>query len=699
MNHEMNEINQFDRPVDFSSFGLDSHDPMYSSTEKDRAAVGNPPEHLDLENWESKAAKREAGAANTSTTQQWIKQFSSYNDDYSRSIAKDKDGNLYLTGSTDGNLAGMAGESGYDAWVAKYDSNGDRLWIKQFGSFRDDYSNALATDNNGNVYLTGYTYGDMAGTNAGSADIWVVKYDSKGDRIWTKQFGSSYIDESKAIATDNNGNIYLNGSTNGDLAGANADESRFSDDIWMAKYDSEGNQIWTKQFGSSENDYSGGIATDSNGNICSIGSTFGDLAGGTNAGGIIGTWIAKYDGNGERLWARQFDSSDFSARSRAIVTDSSDNIYISGATDRNLGGINVGMDDVWVAKYDSKGEQSWIKQFGSSGSDYSEGIATDNNGNIYLTGYTNGDLAEKNAGMDDVWVAKYDNSGNQVWTKQFGSSSWDYAQGIVADNSGNVYLTGSTYGDLASKNPDRYRQDTWIAKINPIAQSKVSISATDAFAAETASGKTRNSGEFTIARTGDISNPLTINYSLNGKATNGEDYQEVTSKVIIPTGRNEVFLHLEIFDDIYSEYPEKVNATIEPNIFYKVDTAKSATVTIADNDKPVVSISAIDASSAETKTGETPNPARLKVSRAGDLSNPLTVAYNVNGTATKSTDYKLPTKMTFPAGVNTVGVPINIFDDALVEGQETANIILTSSPNYNLAKAKIAKVAIADNDR
>jgi microcompartment protein CcmL/EutN len=698
MNYEINEINQFDRPTDFSNFGLDSHDPISSNIETNHTAIGNPPEHLDLESWENRSngnLKREAGVTNNSHQQQWIQQFIGNTDDYATSMTKDKDGNLYLTGSTEGDFAGRTGESGYDAWVAKYDINGDRIWIKQLGSpiysSTNDYSTGIATDISGNVYLTGHTYSNLAGTHAGGGDVWIAKYDSEGNRLWTRQFGSPYIETATGIVADNKGNIYLNGSTNGDLAGRNPDDSRFSNDIWIAKYDSEGNRLWAKQVGSLENEYSGGITTDSNGNVCVIGSTGGDLAG-TNSGGYD-TWIAKYNGNGDRVWDKQFASSDLHYSSQDLVTDSSDNIYF---TDRNAEDINSGVS---LIKYDSNGNLIWMKPLGFTADLSPQAIAIDSDSNFYMTGSTSGDFAEKNAGLSDVWVAKHDSNGNKIWAKQFGSSSWDYSRGIVADDNGNMYLTGSTHGDLASKNFGQYSKDVWVAKLNPNAQSKIAISATDAKATETASGKTRNPGEFTITRTGDISNPLTVNYSVDGKAKNGEDYQEVVNKVIIPKGRNEVFVHLEVFDDIYPEYPETGNATIEPNFFYEIDTARSAKVTIADNEIPVISIAAIDPETSETKTGEKANPGKLRVRRVGNLSNPLTVNYTVSGTAIKDADYKLPSKITFAAGKNIIDLPMPILDDAVVEGVETAKVTLTSGSGYKLSQTRSSTVSIADNDK
>jgi hypothetical protein len=690
MNSEMNEMNQFSSNI--ANFGLDPHDPMNSTTEKDNAAVGQPPEHLDLQTWKNRSLIRETNATTNNTTKQWLKQFGTDTYDQSYDIATDSKDNIYLTGATLGDLAG-ANTISYDTWVAKYDSNGDRLWIKQFGFFESNESYGIAIDKNDNVYLAGYTYDNLAGTSAGSSDAWVAKYDSNGDRIWIEQFGSSSSDFSNDIAIDNSGNLYLTGDTYGNLAGTNAGSS----DAWVAKYDSNGDRVWIEQFGSSSSDVFNDIAIDSNDNIYLTGTTTGDLAG-TNANSSYDAWVAKYSSNGDRIWIEQFGFSawDFSD---GIAIDSNDNIYLTGSTDGILAGNNLGFSDAWVAKYSSNGDRIWIKQFGSSSLDYSREIAIDSNDNIYLNGFTYGDLAEKNiGGGEDVWIAKYDLNGEQLGAKQFGSLGYDTSGGIATDSNNNIYLTGYTNGNLAAKNFGG--SDIWVAKTNSLlsTQAIVSISANDATAAENLSSETVNPGEFIITRTGDTTDPLTVYYSIAGTANNGVDYPELTDSVTILAGQTKVSLPLEVIDDNKSEYQEKMTVILKPNFFYGIDTVNSATVTIADNDRSILSISAIDLLAKETKTEETTNPARLKVRRAGDLSKPLTVSYQVSGTATKSNDYKLPKKITFPAYVSTIGVPVNIVDDALVEGVESANIILTSNPNYNLAKAKVAKVRIADND-
>ncbi|MCK5606380.1 SBBP repeat-containing protein, partial [Candidatus Pacearchaeota archaeon] len=125
---------------------------------------------------------------------------------------------------------------------------------------------------------------------------------------------------------------------------------------------------------------------------------------------------------------------------------------------------NAGSADVFITKYDASGNRLWIKQFGSTDWDDSSGIAVDANGNSYVTGNTSGDLAGTgHAGLYDVFMTKYDTSGNPLWIKQFGSANHDYGSGIAVDANGNSYVTGSTYDDLAGTG----NADVFIAHLYP----------------------------------------------------------------------------------------------------------------------------------------------------------------------------------------------------------------------------------------
>lgn len=153
-------------------------------------------------------------------TVSWKRQLGSSGEDVSYDVATDSLGNVYITGGTDGSLAGP-NNAGRDGWVAKYNSSGALVWKQQLGLLGDVVEfRSVATDSLGNVYVSGVTNGSFARAHQGGfTDAVVVKYNSSGNLVWKRQLGASTNDESLGVATDNNGNIYISGETTGSLGG------------------------------------------------------------------------------------------------------------------------------------------------------------------------------------------------------------------------------------------------------------------------------------------------------------------------------------------------------------------------------------------------------------------------------------------------------------------------------------------------
>jgi len=196
------------------------------------------------------------------------------------------------------------------------------------------------------------------------------------------------------------------------------------------------------------NDYANGVATDSSGNVYVTGGTKGGLDGNTSAGNTD-LFVVKYSSSGTKQWTKQLGSSGLDS-ANGITIDSSGNVYVTGVT---FGGLDwntsAGANDLFVVKYNSSGTKEWTEQLGSASSDFANGVATDSSGNIYVTGGTYGGLdGNTNAGNSDLFVVKYNSSGTKQWTKQLGSSSRDYDYGVATDSSRNVYVAGDTYGGL-----------------------------------------------------------------------------------------------------------------------------------------------------------------------------------------------------------------------------------------------------------
>ena len=362
----------------------------------------------------------------------WTSQHGPPQEDGSADIAVDGSGNSYITGWTAGDLGGP-NQGGTDAFIAMCDSGGTVQWTRQIGSSESDGGNGIAVDASGNSYITGFTFGDLAGPNQGDMDAFIAKYDRGGPVLWTRQIGSSALEGGNGIAADGSGNIYITGSADGRA--------------FTVKCDSGGTEQWRREIISADG---ADIAVSDGGYIYITGDTDGDV-GGPNQGDTD-AFIVKRDSGGTMQWARQIGTSeaDFGY---GIAVDGSGNIYITGSTRGDLGAPNQGGRDAFIVKYSSGGTVRWTRQIGSAESERASGIAVDASGNVYITGETWGDLGGPNRGVQDAFIVACDSDGTLQWARQFGTTGGDSASDIAVDDSGTIYVTGWSEGDIGGSNP------------------------------------------------------------------------------------------------------------------------------------------------------------------------------------------------------------------------------------------------------
>lgn len=282
----------------------------------------------------------------------WIKQMGSLGSEQARGITTDSSGNIYITGYTFSDLEGVNSGSS-DFFIVKLDSSGNKLWGVQLGSTGNEDSYDIATDISGDVYVTGSTTGALGGnTNQGSTDLFIAKYDSVGSLVWVKQIGTVEGELGRDITVGTSGNIYVVGYTEGSIGAANAGFF----DLLVIKLDSRGTVAWTRQLGTAANDLGYGITSDINGNIYATGSTGGDLDGNISAG-LGDLFVVQYDNNGNKVWTKQLGTIGGESGS-SVTTDGGGNIYITGATNGELdGSLNSGNHDFFVVKYNSDGRK------------------------------------------------------------------------------------------------------------------------------------------------------------------------------------------------------------------------------------------------------------------------------------------------------------------------------------------------------
>ena len=371
-----------------------------------------------------------------------IKQFGSSGDDAVLSVTTDNEGSVYVTGSTSRHIYVMGNSCGYswnyyDLITMKFNSGGEPQWCRRLGSTLGQRGHSIVSDSTNNIYVTGWTFGSHGGySNLGWRDIITAKYDSNGSQKWLKQFGDSGDDLGFGITLDNSGNVYVTGGTQSGLDGnTNSGAPSYNMDLFIIKYDSEGNRSWTKQPGKGAGV---GLANDSAGNIYLT--------------GVDGGGLTKYNSAGVQQWNQKLlDSNGTSVISQnQISIDSSDSIYLAGSTTGNLGGYsNAGEADIFIVKYSSTGVQQWIRQTGTASADYPTSITIDSKDNVYITGNTKGALGStSNAGENDIFVMSYNSNGTQQWVRQIGTTSSDSPGDIVVDPSDNIFVVGTTSGVL-----------------------------------------------------------------------------------------------------------------------------------------------------------------------------------------------------------------------------------------------------------
>lgn len=371
----------------------------------------------------------------------WIRQFGTTGNDQARGVWADPSG-IYVVGFVDGALPGQSSSGGTDAFLRKYDSNGGEVWTRQFGTAGFDGIAKVSADASG-VYVVGATGGALPGqSHAGAIDAFVRKYDTNGNELWTRQFGTASNDVTNSVSVDASG-VYVGGLTGGTLPGQ---VSAGDADAFIRKYDANGNELWTLQFGTPGIDQitESGVFADTTG-VYVAGETTGALPGQLNAGGGD-VFVRKYDAFGKEQWTRQFGGSDFDLV-RGIVVEAR-SIFVGGFTLGALPGqSSAGSRDAFVRKYDLDGIEQWTRQFGTPSLDQAHAISAQS-GAVYLFGKTDGTFpGQTSAGSTDAFVRKYNINGNEVWTRQFGSTSVDLAWSGAVDSLG-VYVAGETLGAL-----------------------------------------------------------------------------------------------------------------------------------------------------------------------------------------------------------------------------------------------------------
>ena len=409
-------------------------------------------------------------ASASAQTAQWVKQMGLGG--ISNGVSSDAAGNAYATGfiSNPGlfdNLVIPCNAS--DVFLAKYDPSGNVQWANVGGGDLLDQGNEVVIDASGNSYVVGAIqtnslhptakFDNITLTGNGDYDWLIVKYNTSGQVVWAKNYGSTLGDFADGVALDASGNVYVTGFFNGTMSVQGITvTSRGIFDVFLAKFDSNGILLWLKAAGGTSSDQAHGVVVDGQGNV-GITGEFQNTANfdshSIKAAGLGDAFIAKYDAAGNNLWVHGGGSTTSFAgdAAKAIAVDAANNFFITGdytgtATFDGLSVPNTGTNgsDIFLAKYDSVGAIQWLHHAGGPDADKGYSIGVDLAGNSWVTGFADSGLGVvfdtielPPLGNEYIFLAKYDPAGSVQYVKQYAAGT---GQDIHVQNNGVLYLNG-----------------------------------------------------------------------------------------------------------------------------------------------------------------------------------------------------------------------------------------------------------------
>jgi hypothetical protein len=334
----------------------------------------------------------------------WARSSGFFYADTPRAVAVDSHGNSFVVGNFSNggsfgstNLSSVSGSD--DIFIAKFTADGRQLWVLQIGGNSTDYATAVAVDSGGNFYVSGYffatvDFGGVTVSATANADGFLAKYNNDGQLLWVRTVTGNSSEVISSVSVDQSGNAYIAGYfPNTVMVGATCLFSSGGNDIFIARFNPDGNVIWAKQAGGNGDDSATSVAVDRMGN-CFLTGYFAGTA--------------------------TFDSTNLTSSAY----------------------------DAFIAKYNSTGTVEWARRAGAGNNDYGRGIAVDTNGNAFVTGqfYNSIDFGNTNFSpnlSDDIFVARYDANGNVGWAVAAGGGNGsESGYGIAVDDVGNCVVVG-----------------------------------------------------------------------------------------------------------------------------------------------------------------------------------------------------------------------------------------------------------------
>lgn len=355
----------------------------------------------------------------------WAQTFGGPNNDEVYDIIKTSDGGFAVCGMTE-----SQGNGGRDAWVIKLDPQGKMEWEKTYGEKGDEVANAIIQTRDNGYAFVGYT----TSKGKGKKDVFFVKTDSSGNKVWEGIYGGAKDDIGNDIVQTYDGNYAFVSSTKSVGSG--------NFDFWVLKIDTKGNRIWKKTEGGKGADLGNSLAENPrDSSIAVSGTTFSYTTGQSDL------WLIKLTKDGKRDWKKNYGNVNKEGIKHLLIKSTGE--YIMSGSSQPKG---ERYEEFWVVGFSAENWDDWEYINGTSNDESATCSSETTDGGILVSGYT----ASYGEGSYDFWLMKFDKEGKQLWYETYGGIDEDKANAVVATGKNEGAVCGTTRSDGEGK------RDAWV---------------------------------------------------------------------------------------------------------------------------------------------------------------------------------------------------------------------------------------------
>lgn len=386
-----------------------------------------------------------------------VKSFGGSKNESANAVIKTSDNGFAVLGytqSTDGDITDKT-DGLFDYWLLKFDEIGNLQWQKTYGGSDDDRGVDLVQTTDGSFVIFGFSKsadGDVI-QNAGDSDLWLIKLDNSGNMLWQKSYGFSGADNGISLINTNDNGFLLTGVLDVSASDGQGNSKMVTNkkhaggDYWAIKLNAAGDKQWSKFYGGSFTDTPYDVIQTNDNSYVLVGSSDSDDVDISNNKGSYDLWVIKISETGTLLWEKSFGGSEID-EARGTTTTTDGNYIIVGDTRSNDLDVseNSGAADLWVIKISPSGNLIWEKTFGGTSFDVARSISKTQDNGFLISGSSrssDGDVS-KNNGQNDAWILKIDANANLQWQKTIGGSDIDFAFDAIELNNKSVVVVGET---------------------------------------------------------------------------------------------------------------------------------------------------------------------------------------------------------------------------------------------------------------